>query len=101
MLSSGGSEPKVREIPDLEAQFGDRDLTSQLSIRGLLCTGGEGPKYPKIISVRNGRGLQRQDSLGLLDRNDSDGSLTLNQKIVNLVRDLVHLPHYGQGRCKQ
>ena len=67
MITPSRFQPMVWEVTDLEAQFGGRDLTSKLSIGGLLCISEEEFKYRQVIGIGDGRGLQGQDTPGLLD----------------------------------
>ena len=67
MIIPSRFQSMVWEVADLEAQFGGRDLTSKLSIGGLLCISEEEFKYLQVIGIGDGRGLQGQDTLGLLD----------------------------------
>ena len=93
IVTSGRFQSIIWEVTDFEVQFGDGNLV----IGGLLCISEEGLKYFEVIGIQDGRGLQDKSFLGLLDQTDMDGLLGLDQKIIDLIHDLVHLPHNGQG----
>ena len=58
MVTSGRFQPMVREVADLEAQFGGRDLASKLSIGGLLHVSKEGLEHFEVVGIRNSGGFQ-------------------------------------------
>ena len=97
VITPGGFQPVVREVADFETRFRGGDLAPQLAVGSLLRVSEEGLEHFEIVGVGNGSGLQGKSAPGLTDGTDANGPLGFDQKVIDLISDLVHLPDNGRG----